>query len=231
MRKLPVAVGIFLLVLTPILLASYNVSHKTYDTLTERADTASDQSRWGCAGNFSANDTILVDLLQNMFWANNTQAFDLVNNVPTFYLDVSITDPKKGVSQYELEYTYHPTDPSQKLEPYSGNVTSVGEGINTTVAVLSNFRTPSGLFIVGRATVNGTYVANVTFAGAEINYVTDDPELTPAVFALWFGRTVTRESQPYAILLPFSFVTLPVGVIFLVYGLKNTYRKRKRAKK
>ena len=224
MKKWAFAVGIILLLLTPILLTSYKMSTTGYASGLASTTEPSNLYVWECAGNFSANDLILVDLLPNIFWSSNESAFDVLDNgMPVMYADINITDPKNSTSTYELEFTYNPTDIKRNLHPYNLTVLSAGEGINQTV----NVKETGVTFIAGIAKLDGTYFANLTFVGFMLDYRADG-RFTPGTFALYWGRT--EESHPYMSLLYVNFVTIPASVIFLVYGLKKTDRKRRRAK-
>jgi hypothetical protein len=227
--KWPIAVGILLLALTPILLASCNMPVFTSVVRIEQADAATDLSRWECEGNFSAGDVILLDLLQNSQWSS--AYFDVIAGVPVFYVDISITDPKNSVSQYEILYTYNPSSGQRRLMIVNATMLSAGDGINQTVVLPSSFHNPV-TFIAGTADVNGTYFANVTSAGGTADYRLT-PELSlyePGAFALYSGHTVKQESHPYADLLYVNFVTIPAGVLLLIYELQNTKRTWKRVK-
>jgi hypothetical protein len=230
MKIWPFAVGILLLLLTPIILASYKTSYTTISYATGLASDAKgtpDLSVWEFSGNFSANDLILVDLLPNILWSNNAGAFDLLDNgMPAMYVDMSITDPGDSVSKYELWYTFNPGDSTRRLTVFNVTALSVGEGIDPTARVPPGFSNPV-TFIAGTAELDGTYFANLTFAGA----VTDfrwDGKLKPGAFALYYERTIEQKSQPYASLLYLSFVTVPASVISLAYGFKKNNRKQRR---
>jgi hypothetical protein len=230
MKIWPFAVGILLLLLTPILLASYKTSYTTISYTTGLASDAKgtpDLSVWEFAGNFSANDLILVDLLPNILWNSNEGAFDLLDNgMPVMYVDMSITDPGNSVSQYELWYTYNPEDGTRRLTVFNVTALSVGEGINQTALVPPGFSNPV-TFIAGTAELDGMYFANLTFVGAVTNYRSDG-NLKPGAFALYYERTIEQNSQPYASLLYVSFVTVTASIISLAYGFKKNSRKRRR---
>ena len=227
MKKWAFAVGMILLLLTPILLTSYRTTYATPKVTQGPASTTdtSNLSAWECTGNFSANDVIMVEFLPNIFWAQNPGAFDVLDNgMSVLYVDMNITDPKNSMSQYELWLTYDQTN--NQFSVYNATALSFGEGVNSTV-VLPNKFTMTYTFVAGTAQLNGTYFANVTFAGYVIDYRVDGT-YKPAAFELFYVRTSLQLSQPYMNLLYVGYAIIPAGVIFLVYGgLKRTKPIRK----
>jgi hypothetical protein len=231
MNKWALAVGIILVIVSPVLLTSYKT---VYATPVFKASLAGDAriSSWECSGTFAKDDVIFADIRPDLFWFNNSGAFDVLDNPPgmaVFYVDINITDPKNTVSQYELWYTYDPTQ-SIPYAVYNVSVLSLGEGINNTV-YLPNQYNVTYTFYAGRALLDGTYFANVTSAGWPYDYRIYNPTAPPSYFALSYGRTTLELSQPYSSLLYVGYVTIPAGVIFLVCGLKTGKPIRKASSK
>jgi hypothetical protein len=224
MKKWAIGIGIILLLVTSILLTSYNRVFATPKTTQGLASTG-DLSTWECAGNFTKDDVIFVELLPNIFWAENPSAFDILdNNVPVMYVDLNITDPKNTMSQYELWLTYDQT--TNRFSVYNASALSFGEGINSTIYLPNKFNV-TYTFYAGRAMLNGTYFANITSAGYAIDYRADGT-YKPAAFELFYARTTFDLSQPYTSMLYIGYATIPSSIIFLVYGgLKRTKPTRK----
>jgi hypothetical protein len=225
-KKWAVAIGLLLLLLAPVMLTSYKTIYASAKVTQGLASTnnSSNLSAWECTGNFSANDVIMVELLPNIFWAQNPAAFDLLDDGRNvLYLDMNITDPEESMSQYELWLTYDQT--YSRFSVINVTALSLGEGINDTV-VLPNKFNMTYTFVAGTAQLNGTYFANVTFAGFAVDYRANDTisgvHATPSVFELFYARTSFELSHPYASLLYVGYAVIPAGVIFLIYGLKKT---------
>jgi hypothetical protein len=218
MKNWAVAIGIILLVVTSILLTSYNRVYAT-PKVTQGLASTGDLSTWECAGNFTKDDVIFVELLPNIFWAQNSAAFDILdNNIPVMYVDMNITDPKNTMSQYELWLTYDKS--LNRFSVYNASALSFGEGINSTIFLPNKFNV-TYTFYAGRAMLNGTYLANITSAGYAINYRTEGT-YKPAAFELFYARATFEVTQPYTNLLYIGYATTPLSVIFLAYGLKRT---------
>jgi len=226
-KRWAVAVGLLLLLLASVLLTSYKTIYATPKVTQGPASTTdtSNLSAWECTGNFSENDVIMVEFLPNIFWAENPAAFDVLDNrMPVLYVDMNITDPKNNMSQYELWLTFDQTN--NHFSVINVTALSFGEGINSTVVVPNKF-TMTYTFIAGTAQLNGTYFANATFVGFMVDYRANGT-YKPAVFELFYARTVLQLSQPYASLLYVGYAIIPAGVIFLIYGgLKRTKPTRK----
>jgi len=227
MKVWAVAVGIILLLATPVLLASYNTAYGTVSTTA--GPWPQNQNAWEYSANFSANEIILAQLSPNMFWFNNTRAFDMLDDgTPIMYVDINITDPENGLSQYELWYTYDVTNPS-RYGLYNATMLYTAPGINQTLHLAPNFNAANGL-ILGAAEYNGTYLANVTFVGYAIDFRADG-QFPPASFVLNYAVTTLQKSYPYTNLVYVNFLTIPASVVFLIYGLKKTRQISKTSKR
>jgi hypothetical protein len=218
-----VVVGILLILVSGILLAAYNLPVDAYTT-SLAGPSGESTGDWVYAANFTANDIILVDIYQNLFWSQNVTFFDVIAGIPTLFLNVNITDPKNTVSAYQLQYTFQQSDVTHRLLAYNLTEWAVGTGINPKAPV-----TESGItFIAGVAKFNGTYVANITWVGSDVLQYRAT-SYKPGYFALW--KAVAYETYPYRSLLYVSFATIPAGSIFVGYGLNKNNRKSKKRTK
>lgn len=225
MKKWAVSIGIILLILTPIILASYNTAYGTASTTA--GPWPLNANSWEYSANYNASDTILAGFSPNINWFNNSAAFDLTDSGQSvMYVDFNITDPAKGESQYELWLTFDQTNYrwsfiNQTLL-YNATGISATVGPPYSLPLAPNFHVASGI-ILGTAVLNGTYFANVTFVGYIVNF--RDPSsgnFPPSNFVLNWATTTLQKSYPLANLIYGNFFTIPGSVLFLVYGLKKT---------
>jgi len=233
MKKWAAAVGIILLMLTPILLTYYNQAYGTVSTPS--GDWTVHPNVWEMEVNFSANDIILLEFSPNIFWFSKSTAFEVSDSgVPYIIVDMNITDPRKSSNEslYELWYTFDATKYQYSL--YNATMLLVGDGINQTVHVAPTFRNTNG-FILGAAELNGTYHANVTFVGGGYMIPGSDYRSNgtypPANFALNWAHNVIQKSYPYATFLYAAFFTIPAGFAFLIYGLKKPKQNHRASKR
>jgi hypothetical protein len=223
MKKWAVGAGILLFVVAAGLLGSHNVPVTAYATqLAGSKDEPTGE--WEYSGNFSRGDIIMVDIYQNIFWSENVSEYDVIDGIPTLWIDLNITDPSNTVSTFELQYTYQQTDVEHRLLAYNLTVVSVGTGIDPTAPISETGVT----FIAGTAKLNGTYVADITSVGSDIlEYRVTN--LKPGYFTLW--KAVAHETYPYEGLLYVGFAAIPAGFIFAAYGLKKNERISKKRTK
>lgn len=221
MNKWILGFGLFLLLMAPVLL-TFTKTTRVAPKATEGPASSNDPSeikRWECAGNFTKDDVIMVELLPDIFWAQNPAAFDLISENGTsfnvLYVDINITDPQNSISQYEVWLHFDQT--ANRFSVYNATALSFGGGISSTV-LLPNKYNFTLTFIAGMAQLNGTYVANVVSAGALYDYRTDGT-YPPAVLELFYLRTTFELSKPYADLLYAGYATIPIGGTLLVYGI------------
>lgn len=228
MKIWAIAVGIILLLATPIILSTYQTAYGTVSTTP--GPWPQNRNSWEYSGNFSASEIILAQFSPNMFWFNDTRAFDMPLNdtTPIMYVDINITDPENGQSHYELWYTYDVTNPS-RYGLYNATMDYAAPGINKTVHLAPNFNIANGL-VLGAAEYNGTYLANVTFVGYAIDFRADG-RFPPASFVLNWAVTTLQKSYPYTNMVYANFFTIPVSIMFLIYGLRKTRSMPKAYKK
>jgi hypothetical protein len=221
MNKWAVFLGA-ILVAAGLVVSSYHDLSAT-ETHSELAgETDPDKmAGWEYAGNFNAGDVILVVIRQNIFWTNSSLAYDLVGGVPTKDVIVNITDPKGGVSEFDVMYTYSPDDLTlRQMHTYNLTIMSLADGINATVHVSQTGAT----FVAGMAMCNGTYTANITdIIPDHLGY--RENGFKPAYFALFRAYNVT--SHPYGSTIYIGVGTSAAGVILAVYGLTRKRRPMK----
>ena len=220
MKKWAVVLATILLLSTIIMFGYCRTSVVGYATELAGLTDTSKLSEWEYAGNFSKNEIILVDLLQNIHWSENVTYFDVVANIPTLWVTVNITDPAHTTSEYELAYTYQATDVSHRLLAYNLTILSNATEINPFAPIKETGVT----FVAGTAEQNGTYVANVTSVSSDVLEFRQT-DLKPSFFALYKARAVV--TYPYSILSYAGFVTGPACIAFAVYGLQSDHRKER----
>jgi hypothetical protein len=213
MNKWAVSIGVVLIVAGLILSSFHNLSRtETFSELAGETDP-SKLAGWEYAGNFTAGDIIIVDVLQNIFWTNSSAAYDLVAMVPTKDVIVNITDPKNGVSEFDVVYTYSPDDLTlRQMHTYNITILSLSDGISQDYHVSQSGAT----FVAGKAMYSGTYTANITdIIPDHLGYRQNG--LNPAYFALFKAYNVT--SYPYGSTFYIGVGTSAAGIILIVYGL------------
>jgi hypothetical protein len=228
MKKWAVGIGIILLILAAIMLASYKTTFATPAVTQGPANMTQNlsPSAWDRTGNFTKGDVIMVEFLPNSFWAQDPGAFDEIDAgngtiLAVLYVDINITDPENTMSQYELWLTYDQT--SNTFSVYNATALSFGEEINSTVLLPNGFNF-TYTFYAGTAELSGTYYANVTSAGWPDDY-RPNGTYVPSALELFYARTAFQVSQPYTNLLYVGYVTSAAGVMFLAYGLIRAKRK------
>jgi hypothetical protein len=224
MKKWAIAVGIILLMLTPILFAYHNHAYATLSTPNGVWTVHSNV--WEIGADFSEKDIILLEFSPNLFWFSKSDAFEVSDSgVPYIIVDINITDPIKSSNESLLELWYAFDQTRYQFSLYNLTMLSVGDGINSTVSFASTFRNTNG-YVLGAAELNGTYDANVTFVGGGYMYPGSDwrwnGTYPPANFALNWARNVVQKSYPYAAFFYVPFFNLPAGFALLIYGLKET---------
>jgi hypothetical protein len=233
MNRWIIGFGLLLLLLAPVF-ATYAPQNYATPQATQgpaSSNNPSEIARWECAGNFTKDDVIMVELLPNIFWAQSPTAFDLVDfgngtTLSIFYVNINITDPTNDMSAYELWLHYDQI--SNRFTVYNASALSFGIGISSDVLLPNKFAF-SYTFIAGSAKLNGTYLANIISAGWPYDYRANNNTIVPSTFELFYVRTTLKLSKPYANLLYVSYALIPTGIVFIVYGSRKRTKPLRKA--
>jgi hypothetical protein len=223
MKKWAVGLGLILIFVGFVSLASYNSPSSEIASELAGEKDPDKLANWEYAGNFSEGDIILVVMRQNIFWSEGAMAWDIgPSSIPTKWVDINITDPQNGISAYELQYTYRQEDIGRSMKIYNFTILSFGEGINETQKV----RQTGATFTAGIAKLSGTYVGNITMVDPDPKGYREN-NYPPAYFALFRGYPIM--TYPLQYLLFAGIATPLLGIVFLVFGLtRKPPRKRAR---
>jgi hypothetical protein len=207
MKKWALALGMLLLLTTPILISMSSQSESGVRIADQAGEAVQD---WECKANFSKGEIVAVTILQNISWGTGPYAVD--EDTLTKYVPVEVADPVNGTSSYELQYMLNPSlGVAGRL--YGVNFTELSVGAGLIPFTLPYHKFQEVTFIAGIANYTGTYVASINYSNV---WPYLQPYDTPSWFAFYRGYLDT--AQPYSSLLYVALTAFPISIVLLVYG-------------